>query len=220
MDNETKRQALANYLEVPLEDVVDGYTDDVFECNGAEYTVLTDSEADKAVVDSIENSIDDLGLEAFTPYFQNWIIENAIDNPEWFDEALQEDMEYYVNDMDEEELINELLERGYLSEYDVHYEEDDVDMEHPLINDENKLQDARESYITWLVEDAGNAYDWYKMNFGDNQVRELIKNGEIGLDCEIIADEATSWDGRGHFLSWYDGNELELEDDLYAYRTN
>lgn len=220
MDKEIKRQALANYLEVPLEDVVDGYDDDIFECNGAEYAVLTDSEADEAVVDEIENSIDDLGLEAFTPSFQDWIIENAIDNPSWFEEALQEDMEYYVDNMDEEELINELLERGYLSEDDVHYEEDDEDMEHPLINDENKLQDARESYTSWLVEDAGDAYDWYKRNFGENQVRDLIKNGEIGLDCETIADEATSWDGRGHFLSWYDGQEIELEDDLYAYRTN
>lgn len=219
VDKETRRQALANYLEVELEDVVDGYDDDVFECNGREYIVLDDEEADKALVDDIENSIDDLGLEAFTPSFQNWIIENAIDNPDWFEEALQEDMEYYVNDMDEEELIKELLERGYLSEEDVHYA-DDEDMEHPLINDENKLQDARESYTSWLVEDAGDAYDWYKMNFGENQVRELIKNGEIGLDFEAIAKEAVSWDGRGHFLSGYDGNEIELDDDLYAYRTN
>lgn len=27
-------------------------------------------------------------------------------------------------------------------------------------------------------------------------------------------------DGYGHFLSGYDGEELELTDDLFAYRTN
>ena len=220
MDKETRRQALANYLEVELEDVVDGYDDETFECNGEEYRVLTDEEADEAMVADIENIIDDIGLEAFTPAFQDWIVGNALDNPSWFEDALQEDEEYYVNDMDEEELINELLERGYLSEDDIYFAEDDEDMEHPLIIDENTLEDAKESYISWLVEDAGDPYDWYVMNFGESSVRDLIKDGTIGLDCEAIATELASWDGRGNSLSPYDGQEIELEDDLYAYRTN
>jgi hypothetical protein len=34
-----------------------------------------------------------------------------------------------------------------------------------------------------------------------------------------FADEAISADGRGHFLSGYDGNENE-QDGFYIYRTN
>ena len=45
-----------------------------------------------------------------------------------------------------------------------------------------------------------------------------LVEGSCGFD-ELI-EEAVSCDGRGHFLSGYDGEELELENDLLAYRTN
>ena len=217
---EEKKLALANYLGIDVDDLEEGYDESVFNYGNEYYRVLTDEEADEAVVDDIENLIDDIGLEAFTPAMQNWIVDNAISNTEWFDEALKEDMEYYLDDMDEENLTVELLDHGYLSENDVHYAEDDVDQDIPLVNDQNKLQDARDTYLDWLIEDAGNAYDWYVMNFGGNAVRDLIKNGELLLDYDDIASECVSWDGRGHFLAYYDGDELELDDDLYAYRTN
>lgn len=44
-------------------------------------------------------------------------------------------------------------------------------------------------------------------------VKALIKN----LD-EFISD-AIDADGRGHFISWWDGKEYE-QNDLYIYRTN
>ena len=51
-------------------------------------------------------------------------------------------------------------------------------------------------------------------------VARLIEK-TCGLD-EFVA-EAIRWDGRGHFLSSYDGEELEVEVDgqwFYIYRTN
>lgn len=36
---------------------------------------------------------------------------------------------------------------------------------------------------------------------------------------KLVVD-AISADGRGHFLSYYDGKEIELASNLYAYRTN
>lgn len=39
-------------------------------------------------------------------------------------------------------------------------------------------------------------------------------------DFDSFVDDAVSADGRGHFLSGYDGDELELEGDLYAYRVH
>ena len=215
-----KKEALANYLGVNVDDIEDGYDESNFEVDGAEYQVLTDMEADQALYDYIDMCIDDMGLESFTPNFQEWIINHALDNEKWFEEALQEDMEYYVYEMEEDELIQELLDEGYLSEDDVTYDEDDEDHENPIIIDENKLQDAREEYIEYLVEGQGDPFKWYIDNFGQEGLRDLIKDGTIGLDVQTIADECARWDGRGHFLSGYDGNELELEDGYYAYRTN
>lgn len=39
-------------------------------------------------------------------------------------------------------------------------------------------------------------------------------------DFDELVDEAVQSDGRGHFLAGYDGAELELSGNLYAYRTN
>ena len=220
MDKETRRQALANYLEVELEDVVDGYDDETFECNGEEYRVLTDEEADEAVVDSIESIIDDIGLEAFTPAFQDWVIENALDNSDWFDEALKGSEESYVYDLDDDDLIEELKSYNLLTDDDFHIEEDEDGDEEEVLNDNVDLDSLKEDLVYALVDNAGDAYEWFKMNFGEGSVRDLIKNGTIGLDIDDIAYELISWDGRGNQLSGYDGQEIELDDNLYAYRTN
>lgn len=42
----------------------------------------------------------------------------------------------------------------------------------------------------------------------------------LGDDFDDFVDESVSADGRGHFLSGYDGEEIELDGDLYAYRIN
>ena len=42
----------------------------------------------------------------------------------------------------------------------------------------------------------------------------------LGDEFETFASEAAGTDGRGHFLAGYDGDEIELGNDLYAYRVN
>ena len=215
-----KIEELAKFLECDVEDIVEGYDEDHFEYGDQEYAVYTDSEADDAAYNDIENSIDEMGLEAFTPSFQDWIVENALDNENWFEGALQEDMEYYVDEMEEDELIQELLQNGFIRGDDIHYDSDDEDEEYPILNDDVDLDDAKEQYTAYLVENAGDPYQWFVSNFGQEQVRRLIKDGTIGLDTDAIVEECLSLDGRGHFLSGYDGKELYLGDDLYAYRQN
>ena len=41
-----------------------------------------------------------------------------------------------------------------------------------------------------------------------------------GIDRDKIIEEAISWDGVPHFLSYYDGEEIELPNGYYAYRLN
>ena len=223
---EEKKQALANYLECDVEEIEDGYDDDHFAHDGEEYAVYTDSEADQAHRDYIENFIDDVGIEGFTPAFQNWIVNYAILNSKWFEDAQRESAEGYVNDIESESdgtyenrLIAELVENDILdAEDDFYFDEDDEDQEYPLLKEEVNLEDAKEEYIDTMCQE--DPYEWYKWNFGEESIRELIKNGTISLDTDAISDEIISWDGRGNNLAFYDGDEIELEDGLYAYRQN
>ena len=37
-------------------------------------------------------------------------------------------------------------------------------------------------------------------------------------DHDHFVDDAITSDGCGHFLAWYDGDEIELSNDFFAYR--
>lgn len=223
---EEKKQALANYLECDVEEITDGYDSDHFEYGNEEYAVYTDEEADQAHKDYIENFIDDVGIAGFTPSFQDWIINYAINNSDWFEQAQRESAEGYVNDIESENdntyenrLIAELVENDFLDEDDdFHFDEDDEDQEYPLLNDDVDLESAKDEYIEKLCEE--DPYEWYKWNFGEESIRDLVKNGDISLDIDAISDEIISWDGRGNNLAFYDSEELDLGDGLYAYRQN
>jgi len=42
----------------------------------------------------------------------------------------------------------------------------------------------------------------------------------IGTNFPAFVEDAIRADGRGHFLSGWDGNEIDIGEDLYAYRVN
>lgn len=52
----------------------------------------------------------------------------------------------------------------------------------------------------------------------NNEAIESIIQGTCGM--ESIIDSAIGHDGRGHFLSSYDGEEHEITGNLYLYREN
>lgn len=217
VSTEERIKALATYLGVEEDEIIEGYDDTVFEVNGEEYLVLDDDEADEAVVNDIENLIDDIGLEAFTDSMKDWIVRNAIDNSEWFDEALEEDMNYYVDDLSDDEVVENAIDYGVIDEDDAYVEDEDGNQE---INPDLDIEDLGEKLVQALVDNEPDAYTWYVANFGKNSVRALIKEGTLTLDYQAIADEVISWDGRGNSLASYDGDEIELDNGLYAYRLN
>ena len=115
VSTEERIKALATYLGVEEDEITEGYDDTVFEVNGEEYRVLDDDEADEAVVNDIESLIDDIGLEAFTPAMRDWIVENAIYNVDWFDDALEDDMNFYVSDLSDDEVV-EIINKSRLKD--------------------------------------------------------------------------------------------------------
>lgn len=51
---------------------------------------------------------------------------------------------------------------------------------------------------------------------GANEAVMACIEATCGIDSFV--ESAIRWDGRGHFLSFYDGCEVELESNAYAYR--
>ena len=162
--------------------------------NGEEYYVLTEEEAQEIYVDLQIDLINEFGLEGFTEYAQQYIIDNCL-NINWFNEAMIESNENYVYDLEEEEL-QELLD-----EYEVETAEE-------LINEFNSQYE--------------NGYQWYKETFGTEDIQYLINKHDL-LNIDAVIEFCQKVDGRGHIIASYDGieNEVEVEIDnttYYIYR--
>lgn len=219
-----KQEALANYLGVKVEDIdEDTYLyGKVFENleDNSEYWVGTYEEVKKSAEEYIEDIIGEQGIESFTPDFQAWIYENAVDFDNLKDKYLayiRESM-LFLEDNDDlaEEAINDY---GVVSIEDI-YEEDEYG--NAVLKDSfdrDKIINAilnktRENFDTMSVADILNF-------FGDDVIEEVIKKNPNMLDMPVIVDEAISWDGIAHFIATYDGKEIKLGDTpYYAYRLN
>lgn len=188
-----KIKAINNYgIEVKDIEKIEG---NIFTIsNGQEYYVLTDEEAQEIYVDLQIDLINELGLEGFTEYALQYIIDNCL-NINWFNEAMIESNENYVYDLEEEDL-QELLDN-----YGVETAED-------LINEFNSQYE--------------NGYQWYKETFGTEDIQYLMDKYNL-LDIPSIILFCQEVDGRGHIIASYDGieNEIEIDDTTYyIYRLN
>ena len=199
-------QALAEYLNIDVEDV-SGFGDYSFDTPEGEYIVATEVEAHKLALDDIKNLFDDLGVDSFTPNFRQWIYDNAVDT-HWFKDALYECEKAYVDDIESENgrLEDELVDAGIVTPEDFESGNFDID-------------DAKQRYVDYLVDNMGDPIKFYKDNFGQNDFNRAVRDNDL-VNIDIVAEEAIEWDGVAHFIATYDGEEIELGNGLFAYRTN
>ena len=213
-----KRDALAEYLGEEGE--IRYMDNDLFVLPmGGSYLVYTDEEADKAAKDYVSELIDDMGISAFSPEFQNEILTNGSEyiDEDWFEDGQKEYYETYVQDIESEyskyanRLIDELVEEGILSE-------DDLD-ENGKPNPDIDMDKKKEEYVDHLCNQSGygSAVDCYIDMFGTDDLSQVAKQHGL-FDYDAIAEEVIRLDGRGHLLATWDGDELELSNDFYAYK--
>lgn len=138
----TRKQILAKYLDIDVEDLDGEDDDDRFELGSKEYLVLTDSEADKRAAEYIEDS-----LWAFNSSF----LSDFTGLPEEMFKAVQD-----------------------------------------------KCEGANDAIL---------------------QCIKQVKDQSMVDGIDLFIEQAISADGRGHFMSSYDGEENE-EGEYYIYRTN
>lgn len=223
--NQKKLKELADYLSISVDEIEinDEDSNDIYnEYRTPEgvFYVMTEEESEEAVRDDVENLLDDLGIEAFTPSFQERILDEYLDD-DWFESACRESYESYATDIEDEpdrvedgKYANRLIQEC---------------IEHNLIKDEEINEDGEytgkkdliEELSTYIYEQIGNEYDsyaeWYKFDFGNEELTYLIKNNIVELDIDGIVEECIEADGYGHFISSWDGKTYEL-DTFYAYK--
>ena len=72
----------------------------------------------------------------------------------------------------------------------------------------------------WLRNTDPDNFQQYMVDtYGLKEWQDIIAKNN-GYDIDKIVDEAVRVDGIGHFLAYYDGEEVELPNGLYAYRQN
>lgn len=210
-----KRDALADYFEVEDEVRYDKDMDIFILPDGRAYFVYTGDEADQKAKEEVINSIDDMGIEAFTPDFQQDIIDNQMVDIDWFDDAMKESYEIYADDIMSEDgehgnrLFDEMIEEGVISEEDV--------TEDGELADGIDLDEKKEEFVEKLCNRWDDGAQWCIDNFGEQEFSTVCKENDL-YDYDEIAETAVRWDGRGHFISYYDGDELAIGDDLFAYK--
>ena len=84
-----------------------------------------------------------------------------------------------------------------------------IDMSYNLLN--------KTSYLEYLIDNAGDSVEYIVDNFGEDYLDDILKNNPWLIDLDAVIEEIKSWDGRG-CLAYYDGEELELDNDYFAYR--
>lgn len=222
---EEKRLALAEHLGIDESELENSdYDENAFTYDDMEYLVLDDQEAYEATYTNIENLFDDIGIEAFSKDMQDWIVENAIDYD--FEEAYREMEENYVEDIENEysrefdnRLIEEMYDADILTDDDfVEYEDGKID--HETLKDEVDLNDKKEEFIDYLLDNISDFREEFIDEFGVDKVLRLVKEGYADVDMDAIVDEVIRWDGRGPSLASYDGEERELDNGLFAYRVD
>jgi hypothetical protein len=188
-----KIKAICNFKEMSINELEE-INENIFIIDNEEYYVLTDNEAQEMYEEIEKDLINELGLEGFTEYAQQYIIDNCL-NIDWFNDTMTESNENYVYDLEEEDLQELLDDYGVATAEDLIYE----------FNSQYE-----------------NGYQWYKETFGTEDMQYLIDKHDL-LDIDAIIEFCQEVDGRGHMIASYDGEEniIEVEgEEYYIYRIN
>ena len=218
------REELAQFFDVDLEDVTQE-DDHRFVVNGDTYWVGTYDEAYEEAVEHSRELLDEMGLEALTPDYRDYVIENYLDKDE-MEDIMREYYEGYVDDIEDEDddtfpnrLVQEMYDAGILTD-DYFEKDEDGEIDYSTLSDEDGAIDwesKKEAFVDHLIE-TDDAYSFLESMFGNGpELSKFVEENNL-IDFDEVAEDCVDTDGIAHFLSYYDGKELEIRDDLFAYR--
>lgn len=220
MENEIN--ALAEFLGVSPDEISNEYGH-VYYTDEGEYWVGDYDEARADAIESSKNLLDDLGLDSFSEWAQNEVIENFAKS-DWFQDAMEESNRFYAEDIASEDdwefgnrLVQECYEEGLITDEDFGVGEDgEPDHTNCLVDKEDLIERRADA----MNED--DPIEWYRMNFGDNEFNEVVKKNGL-IDWDAAAEWSVDQDGPANNLASYDGKENTQEYDgetYFIYRVN
>jgi hypothetical protein len=202
--------------ETGFDDLVVNYTDENYYYAGngdAEFLVFeTENDAEKRAIERIQDD-----LEENPEYFKRDWLMNYIDAENFFTEVYDEWNEGYVNDIESENsdkyenrLIEEMVDNGIVS---------DEEVKEGNFNAEDYKQDFVNLMTKNQIEEGNGGLQHYIDNFGDEEAFKLVLDNNL-IDIQSASENAVYTDGIAHFLSSYDGEQIDLSNGHVAYRTN
>lgn len=190
-----------------------------FIVNGEEYWVGTYDEAYDEAVAMAKSNLDDLGLEALSPDYKDYAIKNFGD-ADAVEDWMRESFEYYIANIEDESdsefenrLISEMYDEGILTDDD--FEEFEGEPDHTALKEGVDIEAKKDEYLNKLCDQ--DAIQWLFDNFGDEEANKMLVDNNA-IDYDKVAEDCVDTDGIAHFVADYDGEEIELADNLYAYR--
>ena len=204
--------ALAKYLEVSADIIESNGYDNEFMVDGETYKVLTDDEADEEFKEYCRSLWNDVGLDGMG-YLADSIIEYACDESE-LEDYVRDDISNYVYDMSDEEVADECVNEGIAQSEEVYNEESDA--YNPELKDDVDFDDLREQLIEHKIGNIDDFVEYLRdTGFDDEFFKNFIDEDKA---VQAIMDaEDVNGNGRGA-ISYYDGEEHDLDNGLYAYR--
>ena len=194
-----KIEALAKFLGIETSEIEEDMNNHKYFIteDDREYMVLTDDEAEKTFYDYESDLIEECGLDAFTDWAKDYIIENCVDT-EWFENFYYEDYESYANDIETESASSD--------EYENRLEEEMAEAECTTI----------EEFVEYMVDRIrDDLVGQFEFDFGKDQLTDVVSRYNL-LDMDAVIDYIKEQDGRG-IMAGYDGVENE-EGEYYIYR--
>ena len=145
-----KLRGLLLQVEVMEGSEIKVLNENTFEVDEAEYLVLTEDEREKEFYNYQESLIEDMGLDAFSGWAQDYIIDNFVDDAELKDDLFEIMYNSYTNYIEDLKCGNTFQEELK----------------------ENNCKNEDE-YLELLTEE--DPIKWYIMNFGEEDFHNMIK---------------------------------------------
>ena len=163
-------------------------------------------EREADTIDSME--ITEKDIERWREYFGNKFMDEN-----WFEDAIKESIEFYYDDLNEEDAIDELLRQEVIEDTEEYFgldEDGEIDHHQPLFD----YEDYKDKYVEKRMEDVDDPVEYFISEYGDDGVKDHI-------DIDKLAKLCVNYDGPANSLASYDGVEREEEIDgttYYIYR--
>lgn len=220
------REELANYFDCDIEDV-EQLDDHRFSVGVHEYWVGTEEEAREAAVDYAYQALEEMGLEALSDSYREYVLNDDrffdYDTVRgWMEESNRAYAEDIENESDMEfgnRLISEMYDCEVLTDADFEEDEDGY-VDHLTLKPEveSKFYNKIDEFVAYLGEQE-DPVEWLQSMYSSSDLLRVVEDNNL-LDVQAVAEDCVDTDGVAHFLASYDGNEIELRDDLFAYKQN